>query len=353
MTVIANFTAQRGEFTLEFDATFEPGTVIAILGPNGAGKSTLLRALAGLVSASTGSIEIDGVVVDDSQKTFLPPPARSIGYVFQDYALFPHLKVLANVAFGPRSRGLGRKAASRLALEVLTKIGIAELAGRLPSSLSGGQAQRVALARALATRPQVLLLDEPLAALDIETRARIRLELTEQLSAFSGCTVLVTHDPLDAMMLADRVIVLENGAVVQDATPAEIARRPATPYAAALIGVTLLRGTISNGELKLDQGGILHTADLDVAGPVLAVVRPESVSVHREQPAGSPRNVWPGTIVSLQAAHDRVRVQVDGSPSVVAAITPAAVADLGLAPGSQVWLSVKAVEIDVYPTVKH
>lgn len=273
--------------------------------------------------------------------------------MFQDYALFPHLSVLANIAFGPRSRGRGRKAADQLAREVLAQLGITDLADRRPASLSGGQAQRVALARALATKPDVLLLDEPLAALDIETRTKIRMELSKQLATFAGCTVLVTHDPLDAMLLADRVIVLENGVVVQDATPAEIARRPATPYAAALIGVTLLRGTISQGELTLDDGGTLHTADLAASGPVLAVIRPESVSVHLVQPEGSPRNVWPGTITSLQAAHDRVRVHVDGSPAVVAAVTPAAVADLGLAPGEQVWVSVKAVEIDVYQTVKH
>ena len=350
MSVTANFTSHRGEFTLKFKAQFEPGSVIAILGPNGAGKSTLLRTIAGLSAVDTGSITINAVTVDDAKKIFLRPPARSVGFVFQDYAIFPHLTVLANVAFGPRSRGSGRKAADQLAHEVLTQIGIDDLAERWPASLSGGQAQRVALARALATKPDVLLLDEPLAALDIQTRSNIRIELAQQLSTFAGCTVLVTHDPLDAMLLADRVIVLESGTIVQDATPAEIARRPATPYAAALIGVTLLRGNTRRGELTLDDGGVLHTADIDASGPVLAVIRPESVSVHRVQPEGSPRNVWPGTVLALEASHDRVRVQIAGPPDVVAAVTPGAVAELGLAPGTRVWLSVKAVDLDVYPT---
>ncbi|MEI7630715.1 MAG: ABC transporter ATP-binding protein [Actinomycetes bacterium] len=350
MMINTNFTAHRGEFTLTLNAQFEAGTVVAILGPNGAGKSTLLRSLAGLTAIDTGSIVIDGVTVDDARNIFVSPPARSVGFVFQDYALFPHLTVLANIAFGPRSRGGGRKASNQIADEVLAKLGIAELADRKPGSLSGGQAQRVALARALATKPDVLLLDEPLAALDVETRAQVRLHLSEQLETFSGCTILVTHDPLDAMLLADRVIVLENGAIVQDATPVEIARRPATPYAAALIGVTLLRGNITRGELTLEAGGTLYSADLGAVGPVLAVIRPESVSVHRVQPEGSPRNVWPGTIMALEASHDRVRVQVAGPPAVVAAVTPGAVAELGLAPGTRVWLSVKAVDLDVYPT---
>jgi molybdate transport system ATP-binding protein len=353
MPLAIDATVHRGDFTLSVRADLAPGSVTAVLGPNGAGKSTLLRALAGLVPLDGGSIAIDGRVVDRADGVFVPPRDRAVGVVFQDYALFPHLTVLDNVAFGPQSRGLGRSAARTRARETLDRLGIADLAGRRPAAVSGGQAQRVALARALATEPDVLLLDEPMAALDVETREAVRIELDEQLSTFAGCVVLVTHDPLDAMLLADRVIVLEGGRIVQDGPPAELARRPATTYTAALMGVTLLRGTAADGVLTIDGGGVLHVADTGISGRVLAVLRPESISLHRDAPAGSPRNVWPGVVSGLQPSHDRVRVLVDGAPSVVAAVTPAAVADLGLAKGAPVWLSLKAVEIDVYPTPAH
>jgi molybdate transport system ATP-binding protein len=353
MPLAIDLTVRRGDFALNVRAELAPGTVTAVLGPNGAGKSTLLRALAGLVPVDAGSIRIDGTVVDEAGAAFVPPRDRSVGVVFQDYALFPHLSVLDNVAFGPQSRGLGKAAARRRAREILERLGIADLAARRPGKVSGGQAQRVALARALATEPRVLLLDEPMAALDAETREAVRVELDEQLSAFAGCVVLVTHDPLEAMLLADRVLVLEGGTVVQDGAPAELARRPATTYTAALMGVTLLRGRAADGVLTVDGGGTLHVADTDIAGRVLAVLRPGAISLHREPPAGSPRNVWPGVVSGLQPSHDRVRVLVDGSPSVVAAVTPAAVAELGLVKGAAVWMSLKAVEVDVYPTPAH
>lgn len=348
-----NIVVRRGTFALEIATTLEPGTVTAVLGPNGAGKSTLLRALAGLQPIDAGVIAMDGRTVDAADGTFVEPRARSVGVVFQDYALFPHLSVLENVAFGPRSRGEGRASAHASARRALQTLGVSELASRKPSAISGGQAQRVALARALATDPNLLLLDEPLAALDVETRESVRLELDTRLGQFEGCVVLVTHDPLDAMLLADRVIVLENGRVVQDGSPAELARRPATAYIAALMGVTLVRGTARDGVLDIDGGGTLHSADTSVAGRVLAVLRPESIAVHRTAPEGSARNVWQGSVASLQPSHDRVRVLIDGQPSVVAAVTPAAVAELGLVKGTTVWLSLKAVDFEVYPTASH
>jgi molybdate transport system ATP-binding protein len=350
MAVAVDCTVTRGEFTLTIAAELESGTVVAILGPNGAGKSTLLRLIAGLLPVDTGSVMIGTQMVDEAGGVFVPPQRRSVGVVFQDYALFPHLSVLENVAFGPRSRGAGRVQSRATARKTLEMMGIADLSGRRPGAISGGQGQRVALARALATAPEVLLLDEPLAALDAETKEGVRIELETQLAAFPGCVVIVTHDPLDAMLLADRVIVIEAGAVVQDGTPVELASRPTTAYTAALLGVTLLRGTAREGGLTVDGGGLLHLADHGLAGRVLAVVRPESVTVHRQRPEGSARNAWSGVVSSLQPSHDRVRVHVQGTPSVVAAVTPAAVADLGLVRGAEVWVSVKAVEIDVYPT---
>jgi len=326
--LLAEILVRRGDFTLDLAVELEPGTVTAVLGPNGAGKSTLLRALSGLEPIDGGSISIDGRIVDSSGTTFVPPQERSVGVVFQDYALFPHLTVLE-------------------------RLGVADLAGRRPGSISGGQAQRVALARALATDPHVLLLDEPLAALDIETRESVRVELDARLSEFEGYVVIVTHDPLDAMLLADRVIVLESGRIVQDGSPAALARHPATPYVAALMGVTLVRGDVQGGVLTVDGGGVLHVADTSLSGPVLAVLRPESISLHRAQPEGSARNMWRGVITSLQPSHDRVRVLVDAQPSVIATVTPGSIAELGLSKGSPVWLSLKAVDIDAYATASH
>lgn len=352
MGIEAAFTTRRGDFTLDFTATIEPGTVVAVLGPNGSGKTTLLRTLAGLNEVEDGRIAIDGRVIDDGA-SFVPPQERSIGVVFQDYALFPHLTVLENVAFGPRSTGVRKTEARNRARRVLHRLEIAELAGRRPSQISGGQAQRVALARALATEPSVLLLDEPTAALDVETRDAVRAELDAQLTQFEGVVLLVTHDPLDALLLADRVIVLEDGVIVQDARPVELAERPRTPYVAALMGVTLLRGTIVDGRLAVDGGGVLQVANREITGRVQAVVRPESVTLHRHEPEGSARNAWSGTVASIQPALDRVRVIVDAQPSVIAAVTPAAIADLRLSRGSPVWMSLKAVDVHVYATGSH
>jgi molybdate transport system ATP-binding protein len=353
VSVHAAFTLARGSFALDFRAELQPGSVVAVLGPNGAGKTTLLRTLAGLDRIDSGTIAINGTLVDDAGSTFVPSRRRSVGVVFQDYALFPHLKVVDNVAFGPRARGMGRSAARTAARAELDRLGIADLAERRPGEISGGQAQRVALARALATSPDVLLLDEPLGALDVETRDSVRVELERQLASYGGCAVLVTHDPLDAMLLADRVLVLEDGAVVQDGPPAELARRPLTAYVAALMGVNLLRGIADDGTLALDGGGALRIASHGVRGRALAVIRPEAITVHLHQPEGSARNAWPGTVSALVPMHDRVRVHVDGTPSVVATVTPDAIAELRLARGTQVWLSVKAVELDAYATPAH
>jgi molybdate transport system ATP-binding protein len=345
---------RRGSFALALDFSVAPGEVLGVLGPNGAGKTTLLRTLAGLGALSRGRIQLAGTVLDDpGRQLFVPAERRPVGLVFQNYRLFPHLSVRDNVAFAARARGAHRHPARQRADGWLDRLGVAELAARKPAQLSGGQAQRVALARALAADPGLLLLDEPLAALDARTRLEVRGELRRHLSAFGGPSLVVTHDPLEAMVLTDRLLVIEDGRVVQQGSPAEVARRPASQYVARLMGLNLYRGTRNpDAAVALDGGGILHTAagGEQATGPVLLAVRPSAIALHTEQPRhASPRNVWPGTVVGVELLTDRVRVQVNGSPPALVDITPDAVAELDLAAGSPVWLSAKATEIDCYP----
>ena len=342
---------EQGGFRLDVKLALAAGEVVAVLGPNGAGKSTLLRAVCGLTPMTAGRLVFGSTVVDDpASDDFVPPADRRIGLVFQDYRLFPHLSVLDNVAFGPRSTGASRAESRRKAGEWVGRLGLDGYADRRPGTLSGGQAQRVALGRALASDPVALLLDEPLAALDAGTRLDVRSWLREHLAQFSGPTLLVTHDPLDALVLADRIVVLEDGAVTQQGAPWEVTRRPATRYVARLLGINLLRGHASSGEVGLDDGGVLHVADDDLhTGAVLVAVRPNAISVHAAHPEGSARNVWRGFIDGVEPIGDRVRLTVAGRPTVIVDVTPAAVADLQLVRGAEVWLSAKATELDVYP----
>ena len=216
--------------------------------------------------------------------------------------------------------------------------------------MSGGQAQRVALARALATEPALLLLDEPLGALDATTRNEMRRDLRRHLASFAGVRLLITHDPVDAAVLADHVIVLDNGRVAQTGTPAEITRRPRTRWVADLAGTNLFTGAAAtDGHVLLDHGSVLVSADHLAPGPVFAVVQPRAVSVHRARPEGSARNAWPGRITAVEPVGDRFRVQIDAEPPVVAEVTAAAVRDIGMVDGAEIWVAVKATEIDVYP----
>lgn len=346
----AKLLLARPSFTLDVELHAEPGETLALLGPNGSGKSTTLRCLAGLTTAQEQHVEIAGVLAANSAKRVdLPPQQRRAGFVFQDYLLFPHLSVLDNVAFGPLARGEPRDEAGAQAQAWLERLGVADLAERRPGELSGGQAQRVALARALVTQPRLLLLDEPLAALDARTRTEVRSILRSHLQEFPGVTVMVTHDPIDAMVLADRLVVLEAGKVVQSGTPAHIARRPASSYLANLLGVNLLRGVAHQGHVQLADGGVIFVADSALSGPCIIAVRPEAVAVHLTEPTGtSSRNVWPATIFALESRGDLVRLSAAGAPSLDAVVTPAAVAQLGLHEGLQVWLSAKASDLEVY-----
>ncbi|MEW2220365.1 ABC transporter permease [Streptomyces sp. NPDC006990] len=360
------------ELTLEA----APGTTVAVVGPNGAGKTTLLRALLGLTPRARAELALG-----DGEVGSLPPHRRGVAWVPQDGALFPHLTALSNTAYGLRAQGAGRAEARRQAQEWLSRLGVGHLAHRRPGQLSGGQAGRVALARALAARPRLLLLDEPLAALDQTTRAQVRHTLRGHLSGFGGVCMLVTHDPVEAVSLADRVLVLEDGRALQDAPPVEVTRHPRSPWVARMLGRNALPGTGAGGStLDLDDGGTLVAADpVPEGAAVLAVIAPEAVALHRERPRGSPRNVRRGTVREITAVGSRLRVLVAaepgpggtaaeggpaaeddpaagpathpaagaaaGGPDLVAEITAEAAAELGLADGTEVFTSVKATEI--------
>ncbi|GAA5124818.1 ABC transporter ATP-binding protein [Alloalcanivorax gelatiniphagus] len=304
------------------DAAFSaaPGEVLAVIGPNGAGKSSLLHALAGLV-------EVEGHArLGDRDLLALPVRERRVGLVFQGQLLFPHLSALDNIAFGLRARGADRSAAGAVAREWLERFGIGELADRRPRELSGGQAQRVAVARALATEPDVLLLDEPFTGLDVSVQMALRIELGRHLREFPGIALLVTHDAIDALTLADRVLVLDEGRVAQVGPPAEVAAEPRTSHVARLVGLNLV-------------------AD----GDDLLAFTPDSVVVSLREPEGSTRLRWHGPIATLAPHGDAVRLMAHASPDLLADLTPAAAAELGLAPGLDVWLSTKATAVSRYP----
>lgn len=349
MSLRAAVQVDRPGFRLDVALDAGPGEVVAVLGPNGAGKSTLLRALAGLLPLTGGRVELGGRVLEGGGVR-VPPQDRRVGVVFQDYRLFPHLSALDNVAFGLRATGQGRAAARAAAGEWLDRLGLAGLERSRPDRLSGGQAQRVALARALCTSPDLLLLDEPLAALDVTTRLEVRAQLQRRLAAFEGVALLVTHDPLEALSLADRLVLLEDGRVTQDGSAAEIARRPRTAYAARLVGLNLFHGTARGGRLQVRGGGELVLGDHDLDGPALAVARPSSVLLERHRPTGSSaRNVLVGRVASVEGLGERVRVTVASSPPVLADITAEALAELKLVAGDEVWVSLKATDLACYP----
>ena len=345
MSLEAHLVVQRGRFTVDVELSVPDGAVLGVLGPNGAGKTTALRALAGLEPLTRGHVTLAGADV-----TAAPPEERDVGVVFQDYLLFPHLTALDNVAYGQRARGMRKAAARADAAGWLDQVGLADHAGHRPRQLSGGQAQRVALARALAARPRLLLLDEPLAALDAGTRLVLRTDLRRHLVSYGGPTVVVTHDAVEAMVLTDSLVVLEGGRIVQSGRPADVARHPRTDYVARLLGLNLYRGRADGGRVGLAGGGELVLAG-PARGDVYVALRPSAVALHRDRPErSSPRNAWAGRIAGVEAVGDRVRVAVTGPPDVLADVTTDAVADLDLAAGAPVWVSVKATELAVYPT---
>ncbi len=348
MSLDARLRARLGSLDLALDLTVGD-EVVAVLGPNGAGKTTLLRALAGLLPIDEGRITLDGTVLDDpAADVFVPPASRCIGVVFQDYLLFPFLSARDNVAFGLRSRGTTKVDARRRADAWLARLGLSDRTDARPSELSGGQAQRVALARAVVFEPRLLLLDEPLAALDAGARIEIRRELRAQLAEVPGARVIVTHDPVDAAALADRVVILEQGVVTQQGSLDEVTLHPRSAYVADLVGLNLYRGIARDGVVHLHGGGEIVVADRAITGEVHVAFPPRAVAVHLQAPGGSVRNHWAGVVSSVDRLGDRVRIGIDGPIRTVAEVTPIAAGELALAPGRAVVAAVKAAETQVY-----
>jgi len=337
----ARVVVRRGALEVDAVLTAAAGETAAIVGPNGAGKSTVLRVLAGLTAlASDGHVVLDGRRLDRVRVE-----ERPIAIVFQDNLLLPHLSALDNVAYGlRRRRGMHRAAARQLAGTWLERVGVSARADARPAQLSGGETQRVALARALALEPALLLLDEPLAAVDAQARVALRAELRRHLATVPGVRVLVTHDPVDAASLADRVVVLEAGRVVQAGALADLALRPATPYVAQLVGTNRWVGE-GDGRGGATVAGVHLEVPTAPAGPVVLVVDPRGVALARERPVGSARNVWRGRVEAVEAGLGVARVRVGPPLPVVAEVTAAAAAELALEPGAEVWVAVKAVAI--------
>ena len=359
-----HLTATLVERSVDLQFQVHPGEVVAVLGGNGAGKSTLLSLISGLLRPDSGRIVLDGqVLVDTERRIWVPPHQRGVVLLAQQALLFPHLTAAANVAFGPRSKGRSRADAKTAALQWLSAVDATEFADRRPAQLSGGQAQRIAIARALAADPALLLLDEPMAALDVAVAPALRQLLKKVLRDGTGparTAVIVTHDLIDALSLADRVIVLEGGRIVEDGPTRTVLSQPRSAFAARIAGINLLAGIA-------DQHGLLTPDGVHIQGlldplcvpgePAVAVFSPAAVAVHLGPPTGSPRNHLAVTIAELEPRGELVRVHAaadrGGETSteqadLIADITAASAADLDLVPGKRVHFAVKATEVTIY-----
>lgn len=344
----AQLVVRRSEaFRLDIELSIPPGQTVALVGPNGAGKSTAVAAISGLLPIDSGRVVLNGTVLDaPGSDVFVPAERRRIGVVFQDYLLFPHLTVVENVAFGLRSRRVGHDGALTRSREWLARLGLGGREEHKPGDLSGGQAQRVALARALVTEPDLLLLDEPLSALDVTTRNELRHTLGEHLSAFNGPRLLITHDPSEAFLLADHICIIEHGAVTQSGDSDDILLRPQTSYAADLAGSNLIPGTAVAGVVEVGAHS-LQVADQIPDGPVLVTIHPHAVSIHTRRPEGSPRNAWVTTVERIERLGTRSRLRTGAPLPLTAEVTEGARSELGLERGREIWVAVKATEIGV------
>ena len=352
--------ARVEERDVDIELSLDGGEVLAVLGPNGAGKSTLLQVIAGLLRPTTGRVAVAGrVLTDTATGVFVAPHARGVAMLSQQSMLFPHMTVAANVAYAPRCQGMSRRAAGARAQYWLGAVGAAELAARRPAQLSGGQAQRIAVARALAAEPQLLLLDEPMAALDVTAAPALRRLLREVLYDTGRTAVIVTHDLLDALALADRVIVIDGGRVAERGTVREVLSAPRSDFAARIAGVNLISGRIS-GPGSLDtpwNSTISGLGEVATGAGAVALFRPAAVAVHLNPPQASPRNVIEVQIAELDIHGSTVRVrgtaQPDGGTGLAADVTAAAAADLDLQVGQTVYFVVKSQEVQLHPALQN
>ncbi|MBN1826441.1 MAG: ABC transporter ATP-binding protein [Candidatus Eisenbacteria bacterium] len=355
MSLVADVTVRCGEFHLSVNIRAAAGRPMALLGPNGSGKSTLVRALAGLIRIDAGEVLLGDRILDrPTEGIRVPPRRRGVGVLFQDRLLFPALTARENVAFGLRARGVSREESRREAGEWLGRFGIRGLADRKPAGLSGGEAQRVALARALAVRPELLLLDEPLAALDVESRQGAMRLLKRVLDEFPGVSIRITHDPIEALTSAERVLIIEEGRLTQDGSPDEIRRRPRSRWTASLVGLNLFEGTLvrEEGRVLLRAGAAeiqIAPCGLPDRSAAVAAVHPHSVTLSTERPLTSARNVFCGEIRSIDAEEGTARIEIASDPPLIGEITSQALRDLGLSEGGRAWASFKAAEVEVYP----
>jgi len=356
----AAVSLQRPEFTLNVELAVDPGEVLAILGPNGAGKSTLLGVLAGLLRPERGRVQLGGrLLTDTATGVQVPTYQRRVGLLAQQALLFPHLSAAANVAFGPRCAGVDRREADRTARRWLSEVDVAELADRKPSQLSGGQAQRVALARALAGEPDLLLLDEPLSALDVNSGPAMRALLRRVVRDAGRTTILITHHVLDALVLADRVLVMTDGLVVEQGPTRDVLARPRSAFAARVAGLNLISGTACAGGLRTPDGTLVSGQQSEQPAadvPAVAVFSPSAVAVFINRPGGSPRNAVEVVLAALEPRGDVVRLRAVASPGrpewidgLAADVTPAAMVDLAVEPGASLWFAVKATEVMIHP----
>jgi molybdate transport system ATP-binding protein len=350
-------TAQVADRDFDVELVLDTGDRLAVLGPNGSGKSTLLAILAGTLRPDRGRAELDGELlfdIDDRHHRWQPPHARRVALLAQDPLLFPNLSVLDNVAFGPRAARVPRAIAQETAVHWLQAVDAEPLRDRRPGQLSGGQAQRVAVARAVAADPRLLLLDEPLAALDVTVAPLLRRVLRDVLAERS--VIVVTHDLLDAVLLSNRIVVLDGGRIVESGATAEVLRHPTSPFAARLAGLNLVAGTAHAEGLQPTRSGPIVAGvprtTLEIGEPTTAVFSPTAVSVYLDAPHGSPRNVFPVTVAELEPRDDQVRVRAmtTGGEPLSADVTAAAVADLDLYPGRAAFFTVKATAVTLYPS---
>lgn len=349
MSLEVTATHRLGSFVLEVDLRSDAALTV-LTGPSGGGKTATLRTIAGLERPARQRVIVAGRVLADETSgggrgVHVPPRDRRLGMVTQASTLLPHRTVLRNVALSVRAGSRDERRSQ--AREWLERVGAAELADRRPSALSGGQQQRVSLARALAGRPRMLLLDEPFSALDAPARTGLRGLVRRLVTETGTPALLVTHDPTEALTLADHLAIIEDGRITQQGVPADVTAHPRSRFVAELVGLNLLRGRADGTLVHLDGGGELRTAD-PVRGRVAVTVHPRAIAVHRTPPDGSPRNVIRGEVVDLDVRGDHVRVRVEGTIPLVAEVTPRAVADLDLGAGGTVHLAVKATELVVH-----